>query len=121
MNEEEISRMSTGRLLDEMVEVIVFDAERSSMVFKSPEMLHKNGKIVTPKEYSTNPQFISIMLKEALRKRVHVTIRIDPDSDLKFLVSSHLTDTFSYGSVNLEEAVCKSLCMTLFRSSLSRL
>jgi hypothetical protein len=120
MNEEEISRMSPGRLLDEMVEVIVFNAETSSMLFKNPEVLHRGGKIIIPNEYSTDPQFIGRILKESLRKKVHSVIRVDPASDLKYFVSSSLMETFSYGALNLEEAICKSICMALFKKSLGR-
>lgn len=102
----DIVNCTNNRILDEEMEVVMFGAERLDMDFSKTSIIRKNGHIVSPRQFSTDANFIDFLLVECRRRKIPVTI------DAR--VSTKVTiEDFSMTSPSLMESLVKCILMYL--------
>lgn len=118
ITEHEIFNAIPGTSLDEIVEVFVFQAERENLNFNLRGLLRRNGKIISPKPFSTDRSYLGILLDKLKDRKIEFQITYDAYRNLCYTVNCG--NSISYSSQSLEEAICKS-CSAYVLSTRNRI
>lgn len=102
----DVFNLPVGRNLDDLVEIALFDAEREHLNFTSNALLRRNGKVRSPRPFSSSSEFLGDLIEQLKFKKIPFSIKYSSSDSVGFCV---IVNGVLFSSEKLPEALSKAV------------
>lgn len=115
MQPSDVLRIPAGNVLNEMIEVMIFNSEREHLNFSRKALIQINGKISKARNFSDSDYLYPLILRQLNVMKKPYSIDYFPEDDLCYRFSFILPGGESCRSTTIELAICKCCILQYWR------